>query len=73
MLVATSAIVLVAGNEGPRFQGHRQQHAEIFQDSHDAMRSLMWLRHQKSVLLCWPLFKKPADASSCKDETGHES
>ncbi len=33
----------------PHFQGLRQQHAEIFQDSHDAMRSLMWHNDQKSV------------------------
>ncbi len=33
----------------PHFQGFRQQHAEIFQDSHDAMRSLMWHNDQKSV------------------------
>ncbi len=33
----------------PRSQGLRQQHAEIFQDSHDAMRSLMWHNDQKSV------------------------
>ncbi len=33
----------------PRFQGLRQQHVEIFQDSHDAMRSLMWHKDQKSV------------------------
>ncbi len=26
-----------------------QQHAEIFQDSHDAMRSFMWHKAQKSV------------------------
>ncbi len=31
------------------FQGLRQQHAEMFQDSHDAMRSLMWHKDQKSV------------------------
>ncbi len=30
-------------------QSLRQQHAEIFQDSHDAMRSLMWHKDQKSV------------------------
>ncbi len=33
----------------PHFQGFWQQHAEIFQDSHDAMRSLMWHNDQKSV------------------------
>ncbi len=33
----------------PRFQGLRQQHAVVFQDSHDAMRSLMWHKDQKSV------------------------
>ncbi len=26
-----------------------QQHAEIFRDSHDAMRSVMWHKDQKSV------------------------
>ncbi len=31
------------------FEGLRQQHAGIFQDSHDAMRSLMWHKDQKSV------------------------
>ena len=31
------------------FQGLRQQHAGNFQDSHDAMRSLMWHNDQKSV------------------------
>ena len=31
------------------FQGLRQQHAGIFQDSHDAMRSVMWHKDQKSV------------------------
>ncbi len=31
------------------FQGLRQQHAEIFRDSHDAMRSVMWHKDQKSV------------------------
>ncbi len=35
--------------EFPHFQGLRQEHAEIFQDSHDAMRSLMWHQDQKSV------------------------
>ncbi len=30
------------------FQGVRQQHAEIIQDSHDVMRSLMWHKAQKS-------------------------
>ncbi len=33
----------------PHFQGLRQQHAEIFRDSHDAMRSVMWHKDQKSV------------------------
>ncbi len=33
----------------PHFQGLRQQHAQIFQDSHGAMRSLMWHKDQKSV------------------------
>ncbi len=33
----------------PHFQGLRQQHAEIFRDSHDAMGSLMWHNDQKSV------------------------
>ncbi len=33
----------------PHFQGLRQQHAQILQDSHDAMRSLMWHKDQKSV------------------------
>ncbi len=33
----------------PRFQGLRRQHAEIFRDSHDAMRSVMWQKDQKSV------------------------
>ena len=33
----------------PRFQGLRQQNVEIFQDSHDAMRSLMWHKDQKAV------------------------
>ncbi len=33
----------------PQFQGLRQQHAEIFRDSHDAMRSVMWHKDQKSV------------------------
>ncbi len=32
----------------PRFQSLRQQHAMIFRDSHDAMRSVMW--HKVS---CW--------------------
>ncbi len=30
-------------------QGLWQQHAEIFRDSHDAMRSVMWHKDQKSV------------------------
>ncbi len=29
--------------------GLRQQHAMIFRDSHDAMRSVMWHKDQKSV------------------------
>ncbi len=33
----------------PHFQGLRQQHAETFRDSHDAMRSVMWHKDQKSV------------------------
>ncbi len=34
----------------PHFQGlSMQQHAQDFQDSHDAMRSLMWHKDQKSV------------------------
>ncbi len=33
----------------PHFQGLRQQHAMIFRDSHDAMRSVMWHKDQKSV------------------------
>ena len=33
----------------PHFQGLLQQHAEIFGDSHDAMRSIMWHKDQKSV------------------------
>ncbi len=33
----------------PDFQGLRQQHAEIFRDSHDAMRSVTWHKDQKSV------------------------
>ncbi len=31
------------------FRAFRQQHAEIFRDSHDAMRSVMWHKDQKSV------------------------
>ncbi len=33
----------------PHFQGLRQQHAGIFRDSHDAMRSVMWHKDQKFV------------------------
>ncbi len=33
----------------PHFQSLRQQHAMIFRDSHDAMRSVMWHKDQKSV------------------------
>ncbi len=33
----------------PHFQGLRQQHGEIVQDPHDAMRSFMWHKDQKSV------------------------
>ncbi len=33
----------------PHFQGLRQQHAQIFQDSHDAMRSLLCHQDQKYV------------------------
>ncbi len=33
----------------PHFQGLRQQHAEVFRDSHDAMRSVMWHKDQKSI------------------------
>ncbi len=33
----------------PHFLGLRQQHAMIFRDSHDAMRSVMWHKDQKSV------------------------
>ncbi len=33
----------------PHFQGLRQQHAGLFRDSHDAMRSVMWHKDQKSV------------------------
>ncbi len=33
----------------PHFQGLRQQHAMIFKESHDAMRSVMWHKDQKSV------------------------
>ncbi len=32
-------------------QGLRQQHAEILQNSHDAMRSHVWHNDQKSALL----------------------
>ncbi len=31
------------------FQGLPQQHAMIFRESHDAMRSVMWHKDQKSV------------------------
>ncbi len=33
----------------PHFQGLRQRHAMIFKESHDAMRSVMWHKDQKSV------------------------
>ena len=33
----------------PHFQGFRQQRAEIFRDSHDALRSVMWHKDHKSV------------------------
>ncbi len=33
----------------PHFEGLSRQHAETFQDSHDAVRSLMWHEDQKSV------------------------
>ncbi len=33
----------------PHFQGLWQQHAEIVQESHDAMTSLMWHKEQISV------------------------
>ncbi len=33
----------------PHFQGLWQQHAMIFRDFHDAMRSVMWHKDQKSV------------------------
>ncbi len=33
----------------PHFQGLRQQHAQVFQNSHDAVRFLMWHSDQKSV------------------------
>ncbi len=35
----------------PHFQGPRPglQHTDIFQDSHNAMRSLVWHKDQKSV------------------------
>ncbi len=33
----------------PHFQSLRQRHAMIFRDSHDAMRSVMWHKDQKSV------------------------
>ncbi len=33
----------------PHFQGLRQQHAAIFQALHDAIRSLVWHKDQKSV------------------------
>ncbi len=32
----------------PLFQGLQQHHAEILQDSHDAMRSFVWHKEQKS-------------------------
>ncbi len=35
-------------NRSP-YQGLRQQYAGVFQDSHDAMRTLMWQKDQKSV------------------------
>ncbi len=31
------------------FRAFRQQHAKIYKDCHDAMRSLMWHKEQKSV------------------------
>ncbi len=43
---ATSAIVSLIAL---LFRADRQQHAQIFQDSHDAMRSLTWHKDQKSV------------------------
>ncbi len=50
LLLHTSSSVF----DCPRFQGLWQQHAGMFQDSHDAMSSLMGHKEQKSVLLCWP-------------------
>ncbi len=35
--------------DGPRFRGLGQQHADDLHDSHDAMRSFMWHKDQKSV------------------------
>ncbi len=32
-----------------QFQGLRLQHFDVFQDSHDAMRSLIWHKDEKSV------------------------
>ncbi len=40
---------LRGGFDCPHFQGVRQQHAGIFQNPHDAMRSRMWHQEQKSV------------------------
>ncbi len=32
-------------------QAHRHAHAEVFQDSHDAMRSLMWHKDPSACAL----------------------
>ncbi len=46
-----------------RFQGLGQQHAEIFQDSRDAMmRPLMWHNDQKSV--CAPVLATVNEAQT---------
>ncbi len=45
MLSVMSAICLIA----LMLLGLRQQHALIFRDSSDAMRSVMWHKDQKSV------------------------
>ncbi len=52
----------------PHFQGLRQQHkqhAEIFTDSHDAMRSVMWHKDQKSVCALVLAIVNETDSMTC--------
>ncbi len=51
----------------PHFQGLRLQHAEIFRDSHDAMRSVFLLMQQSAACKCWQVYEDAVHSSGRKE------